>query len=202
MKSLISSTLFLFSLVTFSQSEQFAEVFVFSDIETYILNEPVRPYEVVYGKGQGINWMSMLTGGGKNESIAQKVKKFAKAVSKKAKEDGKTVDALVYTGGKEVKAVKFTDEPTKKTKLKAKINELDGIPIYVMCEPLNKFSVVTKKGGGLKWKSVITKGLINNSIEQDLMKFTNKLKEDYNNKEIDAVQYVDKISCVGIKFKE
>ncbi len=193
---------FLFTTYSFAQKNYFAEVYVVNGVEAYILNEPVRPYEIVYGKGQGVNWSSAITGGLINNSISTKVGKFIKSVVKKAEKDGKKIDAIIYTSGKNVTAIRFTDEPTKETKQKAKVHRLNGIPTYVMCEPYKDFRVVKSKKGGIKWKSAITGGLINNSIEQDLMKFAKKYKKMYNKKQIDALYYTSGKSCDGIVFEK
>jgi hypothetical protein len=193
-------TLFLITINTFSQNKNLAEVYVVNGVEAYILNEPVRPYEIVYGKGQSINWSSYLTGGLINNSISTKIGKFVKGIVKKAAKEGKLVDAIIYTSGKNVTAIKFTDEPTKETKKIAKVHRLNGIPTYVMCEPLREFRVAKSKGGGIKWKSAFTGGLLNNSIEQDLMKFAKKYKKMYSKHQIDALYYTSGKSCDGITF--
>jgi hypothetical protein len=203
MKTKINLLLLLFTLLTsnvFSQQKDFAEVYVVNGIEAYILNEPVRPYEIVYGKGQSLNWGSYLTGGLVNPSISSKVGKFIKGIVKKAQEEGKEIDAIIYTSGKNVTAIKFTDEPTDKNLRKARVHRLNGIPTYVMCEPYKKFRVTKSKGGGVKWKSAFTAGLINNSIEEDLMKFAKKYKKMYSKGQVDALYYTSGKSCDGIKF--
>ena len=128
--------------------------------------------------------------------------KFIKGVVKQAEKDGKQIDAVIYTSGKNVTAIRFTDEATPKTLRKAKVHRLNGIPTYVMCEPYKKFRVTKSKGGGLKWKSAMTGGLINNSIEEDLLKFARKYKKMYSKQQIDALYYTSGKSCDGIKFEE
>jgi len=201
-KTLIIFALLLLSLNIFSQQKYFAEVYVVNGVEAYILNEPVRPYEIVYGKGQSINWGSYLTAGLINKGISSKVGKFIKGIVKRATKDGKTIDAVIYTSGKNVTAIRFTDKPNPKTKLKAKVHRLNGIPTYVMCEPYKNFKIVESKRGGIKWKSALTAGLINNSIEQDLMKFAKKFKKLYNKHKIDALYYTSGKSCDAIIFEE
>ena len=203
MKNTIKIVVFtlLFTSLSFSQAKGYGEVDVIEGIEVYLLNEPVRSYEIVYNKGQGINLQSFITDGKVNESIYDKVKKFARAINRKSKSENKKVDALLYTGGKEVIAIKFTDKPTEKTKRKAKIKEYGGIPSYIMCEPYEDFTTVRTKNNGLKMKSYVTKGWINNSIEQDFKKFTNKFAVEYKEKIIDALFYMKGKSCDGIKFK-
>ena len=69
-----------------------------------------------------------------------------------------------------------------------------------MCEPLKEFRVVKSKRGGIKWKSAFTGGLLNNSIEQDLMKFAKKYKKMYSKHQIDALYYTSGKSCDSITF--
>ena len=118
---------FLFILNSFSQTKNYAEVYVVNGLEAYILNEPVRSYEIVYGKGQGINWSSALTGGLINNGISTKVGKFIKGIVKKAKKEGKEVDAVIYTSGKNITAIKFTDEATPENKQKARVFSMDTL---------------------------------------------------------------------------
>ena len=182
MKNTIKIVVFtlLFTSLSFSQAKGYGEVDVIEGIEVYLLNEPVRSYEIVYNKGQGINLQSFITDGKVNESIYDKVKKFARAINRKSKSENK---------------------PTEKTKRKAKIKEYGGIPSYIMCEPYEDFTTVRTKNNGLKMKSYVTKGWINNSIEQDFKKFTNKFAVEYKEKIIDALFYMKGKSCDGIKFK-
>jgi ribosomal protein L25 (general stress protein Ctc) len=192
----------LFTLNIFSQQKNLAEVYVVNGVEAYILNEPVRSYEIVYGKGGGLNFGSYLTGGLINPSVSSKVGKFIKGVVKKSEKEGKKIDAIIYTSGKNVTAIKFTDDPTPENRRKAKVHRLNGIPAYVMCDPINDFKVVATKGGGVKWKSAMTGGILNNSIEEDLSKFAKKFKKMYKKGQIDAIYYTSGKSCDGIKFKE
>ena len=49
-------------------------------IETYILCEPLRPYEVVVDAGTGLKAESLLTGGLVNKSIAGRVEQFVRNI--------------------------------------------------------------------------------------------------------------------------
>ncbi len=195
--------LLLILLSFYSQAQKnLARVYKINGIDVYILNEPLREYETVYGKGTGLNFGSYLTGGLINKSVSGKVSKFVKGVLKKAKKEGKDIDAIIYSGGKNVIAVKYTDESTKDTDGIARVQRVNGIPMYAMCEPLKDFRTVATKGGGIKWKSAVTAGVLNNSIEEDLAKFAKKFKKYYNKRKIDALLYTGGKSCDGIKFKE
>ena len=201
MKKTIVLLLMVLSFSTYAQ-KNLAKVYKINGIDVYILNEPLRSYEVVYDKGTGLNFGSYLTGGLFNKSVSGKVTKFVKGVLKKAKKENKQIDAIIYSGGKNVVAVKYTDEPTKDTDGIARVQRVNGIPMYAMCEPLKDFRTVATKGGGIKWKSAVTGGVLNNSIEEDLAKFAKKFKKYYNKGKIDALLYTGGKSCDGIKFKD
>ncbi|HRN98520.1 MAG TPA: hypothetical protein PLA69_04270, partial [Flavobacterium sp.] len=57
----------------------------------------------------------------------------------------------------------------------ARVTKMKGKPVYVMCEPVQKYTMLKSKGGGIKWKSLVTAGLANNSIEDDVEKIVEKL---------------------------
>ncbi len=201
MKRIIFLLLVGLSFSLYAQNH-LAKVYKINGIDVYILNEPLREYEVVYDKGTGLNFGSYLTGGLFNKSVSGKVTKFVKGVSKKAKNEEKQIDAIIYSGGKIVIAVKYIDQPNKETDRIAQVQRLNGIPMYAMCEPIRNFKTVETKGGGIKWKSAVTGGVINNSIEEDLAKFARKFKKLYNKEKIDALLYTGGKTCDGIKFKD
>ena len=201
MKKTIVLLLMILSFSTYAQ-KNLAKVYKINGIDVYILNEPLRAYEAVYDKGTGLNFGSYLTGGLFNKSVSGKVTKFVKGVLKKAQKEGKHIDAIIYSGGKSVIAVKYTDQPTKDTDGIARVQRINGIPIYAMCEPLRDFRTVDTKGGGIKWKSAVTGGVLNNSIEEDLAKFAKKFKKMYNKGKIDALLYTGGKTCDGIRFKD
>lgn len=199
MKKLLFIILFGFTLANYSQ-EHLARVYKLNGIEVYIMNEPLRAYEIVYDKGAGLNFTSFLTGGLINNSISTRINKFVNGVLKKAKKEGKHIDAIIYSGGKNVIAIKFTEEATPENERLARVRRIHGIPVYVMADPVDKFKIVKSKGGGIKVKSAVTGGLINNSIEEDLEKFARKFKKLYNQGKIDAIYYTSGKKCEGIKF--
>ncbi len=193
--------LFLFFWVSgIAQNKNLAVVYKVNGVDAYILNEPLRSYEIVYNSNSGLNWTSFITGGLVNNSISTKVGKFIKNVLAKAENDGEKIDAIIYSSGKNVTAVRYTDQETPENKGKARVQRLNGIPTYVMCDPLRDFRVIKSKRGGIKWKSALTAGLINNSVEEDLMKFAKKYKRKYLKQEIDALYYTGGKSCDGIIF--
>jgi hypothetical protein len=139
-------------------------------VEVYVMNEPLRKYETVVDVGTGAKAESLLTGGLINKSISGRIEQFIK----KAKKENENIDAVIYGAGKTITAVRFTDKATKNQGM-ATVTKLKGLPLFVMCEPVDDYEVLRSEGGGIKWKSALTAGIVNNSIEEDVEKICDKL---------------------------
>ena len=179
-----------------------AKVSKVNGIEVYILSEPLRNYEVVNNGGKGIQWGSFITGGLINESISTKISKYIRKLLKGYKKEGIKFDAVVYSNGKNMTAIKFTEPATKENNRIAEITKIDGIPFFVMSEPIKDYTHEKTIGGGIKWKSALTAGLVNNSIEQDLMKFAKKGRRKYKKGKINAIRYSKGKKAEGILIKD
>ena len=166
--------IFVFSINCHSQDKAYVDKV--NGVEVYILSEPVREYEVLDIKGKGIQWESFLTAGLINESISVKVSKYINKLIKEYDDQDINFDAVIYNSGKKMVAIKFTDDDIDKERI-AKVEKIDNIPFYVMSEPVENYEFIKNIKGGIKWKSALTAGLINNSIEQDLNKFTKKARK-------------------------
>lgn len=187
--------------ICFSQKD-LAKVAKVNGIEVYILNEPLRKYEVAFNKKKGIQWSSFLTGGLINSSISTKITRYIDRLQKESKETGEKFDAIVYTNGKNVTAIRFTNPDDIDKGGLATVQKIEGIPVFAMCEPVLAYDQVKKKGAGIKWKSMVTGGLWNNSIEQDLIKFAKRFRRHFRKKKIDAMIYRRQKKAYGIKFTE
>ena len=176
---------FIFSINCYSQEKAYVDKV--NGVEVYILSEPVREYEVLNIKGKGIQWESFLTGGLINESISAKVSKYIKKLMKEYKDQNIDFDAVIYNRGKKMVAINFTDENIENKRI-ANVEKIEGIPFYVMSEPTNEYEFIKNIKGGIKWKSALTVGLINNSIEQDLNKFAKKARK--KSKKIEDVSVI------------
>jgi|TARA_B110001469_G_C9533411_1_gene265105 hypothetical protein len=181
-------------------AQQKSKVQKVNGIEVYLLAEPVREYETLKSGGKGIQWGSAITGGLINESIAKKVTKYIKKLAKEYKDENIDFDAIIYTNGKQMTAIKFTDEKTDENDRIAIVQKIEGIPFFVMGEPITEYEFVKTIGGGIKWKSALTGGLINNSIEQDLIKFAKKMDKKFRKKQISAIIYERGKKANAIKF--
>jgi len=201
MKVLFTSVLFLFIQFNIvAQSKTIAKVQKVNGIEVYVMAEPLRSYDVVIGKGNSLKWSSFLTGGLLNESVSTKITSFANKIKKKAKSEGIEIDAVIYTNGKKISAIKFNDELGSNDRL-AEVQKLQGLPVFIMNEPIINYRPKTTEGPGLKWKSMLTVGLVNNSIEQDISKYSRKMTRDFRKGKVDALLYNSGKKCAGIKFE-
>jgi hypothetical protein len=179
----------------------YSRVYTVNGVDAYIMSEPVREYEIVLGKDKPLNILSVLTGGLVNNNIKTKVSALVNALMKKAEEDGVQIDAVIYTSGKAITGIKYTDQKTDENDRKAEVQKMSGIPLYIMADPYEDYKVVSDEGGGIKWKSLVTAGLINNSIEEDISKYVGKFEKKYRNGKIDAILYNGGKEAMGIKFQ-
>jgi hypothetical protein len=159
------------------------------------MSEPLRDYETVSDVGTGLKAESLLTGGIINKSISERISQFVH----KAKKENENIDAVIYSNGKRVFGIKFKTEGTMENIGIARVTKIKGFNTFVMCEPLNDYKVLETKGGGVKWKSAITGGVVNNSIEDDVRKIVDKLD---NIKEADAFIFDGSKEGSAIGFKK
>jgi hypothetical protein len=184
---------FMFAAAQKPAETNLARVKRVNGIEAYILCEPVRPYEVVVDAGTGLKAESLLTGGLVNKSIAGRVEQFVRNIMKQ----NAKVDAVVYSAGKRIVGVIFTDgEKTKDVGI-ARVSRIMGYPVFVMNEPLVDYAVLNNKSGGIKWKSLVTAGVVNNSIEEDVQEMVKKLQ----NRAADAMVFEGGKEGMTIMFK-
>jgi len=164
----------LLTLTTFAQNSDplLARVRKIDGVEAYILCEPVRDYSTIVDAGTGLKAESLLTGGIVNKSIADRVEQFIRKITK----ENARVDAVIYSAGRRIVGVQFTDKATPETKEIARVSKVGGYPVFVMNEPLTSYSVINSRGGGIKWKSLFTAGIVNNSIEDDVESMVKKLQ--------------------------
>ncbi len=193
----LTLTAVILTLTTFAQrndDDMLARVRKVNGVEAYILCEPLRDYDVLVDAGTGLKAESVLTGGLINKSISDRVEQFVRKVSK---ENGK-IDAVIYSTGKRIIGVSFKDNGTAKTKGLARVSKVGGYPVFVMNEPVSDYTVVNSKGGGIKWKSLLTAGIVNNSIEDDVEAMVKKMQS----RAADAVLFDGGKSASGIMFNK
>ncbi|MFC5408355.1 hypothetical protein ACFPMF_03485 [Larkinella bovis] len=171
-------------------------------VETYIMCEPLRPYETVFEIETGAKAASLLTGGVVNEGVSDKASQFVRRAVKDGKKENKAFDAVLISGSKTAVAIKFTGNGGSEKGL-AKVRKIDGLAVYVMNEPVKDYETVVDASGGVKAKSYFTGGIVNNSIEEDIEQFVRRVKKEAQEakKSIDAVVYSSGKRAIGVKFK-
>lgn len=176
-----------------STDKNLARVKRVNGVEAYILCEPLRPYEVVVDAGTGFKAESLLTGGLINKSISGRVEQFVRNIMKQ----NAKIDAVIYSAGKRIVGVVFTDEGNKQDEGMARVSRIMGYHVFVMNEPVIDYSVLNNRGGGIKWKSLVTAGVVNNSIEEDIQEMVKKLQ----NRAADAMLFEGGKEGMTIMFK-
>lgn len=186
----------MMATATFAQNSDqlMAHVHRIDGVEAYILCEPVRDYRTLVDAGTGLKAESLLTGGIINKSIADRVEQFIRKITKQ----NARVDAVIYSAGKRIVGIQFTDKATPETKELARVSKVDGYPVFVMNEPVVNYSVINSRGGSIKWKSVFTAGIVNNSIEDDVEQMVKKLQS----RAADAILFDGGKDASAIMFKQ
>ncbi|MEJ8801154.1 hypothetical protein [Pontibacter sp. H249] len=185
----------LFAITSYAQDRgNLAKVRKINGVEAYILCEPLREYEVIVDAGSGLKAESLLTGGVVNKTISDRVEQFIRKVTK----ENARVDAVIYSAGKRIVGVQFTDEGTPETKGFATVSKVMGYPVFVMNEPIINYNALGSKTGGIKVKSLVTGGLMNNSIEEDVQQMVKKTQ----NRAADAILFEGGRDATAIQFKD
>lgn len=174
---LLFSLILSASLITSAHAQKdenrdLARVRKVNGVEAYIFCEPLRPYQVVVDAGTGIKAESLLTGGLINKTISGRVDQFVRNVMKQ----NPKIDAVIYSTGKHIAGIVFTDQGSSTTNGIGRVSKVLGFPVFVMSEPLDNYQIVSSRSGGIKWKSMVTAGVINNSIEEDVEQMVKKVQ--------------------------
>ncbi len=200
---LLSLVVLVISQAVFAQKNR-AKVQKVNGVEVYVMNEPLREYDVVSDESDflsTIEWGSIATSGLINESASAKVGKMVKGIVKVARKKDIDFDAIIYSNGKTAAAIKFTEEATEENEGIAETGKIAGIPFYVMCEPLMDYVVTADKSGGVKWQSAGTYGLVNKTVEEDVTAFVERFKRLVRKEKVEAVIYTSGKKASGVKFK-
>ena len=68
-----------------------------------------------------------------------------------------------------------------------KVNKVNGKEAYIMCEPLGEYEVISNAKTGMKATSLLTGGLVNESISDKVAQFVKKATQSYPG--LDGVVY-------------
>lgn len=155
-----------------TQDRNLARVRKVNGVEAYVFCEPLRPYQVVVDAGTGLKAESLLTAGLINKTISGRVEQFVQNVLKQ----NPKIDGVIYSTGKHIAGIVFTDQGSTATSGIGRVTKVQGFPVFVMNEPLENYQVISSKSGGIKWKSLVTAGVVNNSIDEDVEQMVKKVQ--------------------------
>ncbi|MCE2894415.1 MAG: hypothetical protein LW721_08240 [Flammeovirgaceae bacterium] len=161
-----------------AQDSLLARVAKIQGKEVYILNQPLRQYETVATIKTSPKIISLLTRGVVNETISDKANQFVRKSARKAQKLNTSFDAIIYSGGKTVRAIRFTDVANPENSGVATVTKIWGVDSYILAEPMKSYAVQNSTYGGIKLIPFITYGIVNNSIEKDVMTFAKKTKKE------------------------
>lgn len=205
---LITTSLISATMAQADQSD-LARVKKMNGIEVYVMAEPLIDYEVAFDLGgltdlkSNIKAKSLLTGGLVTENVSDKLNQLVNRANEKASKNHHEIDAVIYSNAKTAVAVRFTTEGTPETQGISRVSKLKGKRVFVYSEPLLDYDVINeKKGKAQKGTSLVTAGLVNSSIEEDIQKLVDKLTKDATKKghRIDGIIYSSGKSGIGIKL--
>ncbi|MEM8896255.1 MAG: hypothetical protein AAGC88_16875 [Bacteroidota bacterium] len=153
--------------------------------QVYVLNQPLRQYEVVGEVKTGVKFLSLLTRGIISEDIAAKSAQFTRKAIRKYDKKAVDFDAVLYTGGRSAHVVRFTNPDDQNQNGIAVVSEVNGLTPFVLAEPM--FDYVTERNVSnlISLRSFFTYGFWNNSIEQDTKGFAKKA-----NRKVEDANYI------------
>jgi hypothetical protein len=77
--------------------------------------------------------------------------------------------------------------PQKDKKGLCKVQKVNGIEVYILCEPVTDYEVISNAKGGTKFTSLLTGGIVNESISERVAQFVKKAQQSYP--KLDGVIY-------------
>lgn len=86
----------------------------------------------------------------------------------------------------------------QKNKNPARVQRLDGVEVYILSEPLREYETVTSVTTGIKAEPILTGGLVNNSIEDDMAGYIRKLRT--SGMALEGIIYSGGKSSISFKY--
>ncbi|GAB3338488.1 hypothetical protein GCM10027299_50630 [Larkinella ripae] len=85
----------------------------------------------------------------------------------------------------------------------ARVEKIQGVQTYVMCEPLQAYETVFEVTSGAKAASLLTGGVVNEGVSAKVSQFVRRATKDAkaNDKAFDAVVISGSKTAIAIKFK-
>jgi hypothetical protein len=175
-------------------------------VELYFMSEPTRKYVKVNesdGLLGNVSVKALGSGGLSTPTIEEKAQRLVKNTVTMASKDGKQVDAVIYSGGKYLIGIKFVEAPTPQNDGIARVKKINGIDAYVFSEPLAPYEKISEgKAKKRNSSSLITAGLVNSAIDEDLTKLVKSAMDDDINTTEFGVVYTTGKTGIGIKYQQ
>ena len=202
---IFSSAFALFSFQTESK-RGLARVNKLEGVEVYFMSEPLRHYVKVNesdGLLGNVSVKALGSGGLSTPTIEEKAQRLVKNTVTMAGKDGKQIDAVIYSGGKYLIGIKFTEAPTPQNEGIGRVRKINGVDAYVFAEPLAGYEKISEgKAKKRNGSSMITAGLVNSAIDEDLTKLVSSAMDDEVKAEDFAVVYNSGKTGIGIKYQQ
>ena len=86
----------------------------------------------------------------------------------------------------------------------ARVQQINGVEVYILSEPLRQYEVITQKSDYLQPITLLTGGRKDETIEEKVTSLVSKIKRaaGKQHQTIDAVIYTDGRGAVGVKFTD
>ncbi len=188
--------------VAFGQ-DKLARVENMSDLDVFVMNQPVAQYKIVVRMKPislaNLNLKTIVTGGIIRETASDKMNQYVNQVLRQADKEDVHVDAVIYSGGKGAVGIEYISEADQGI---AKVKAIQGIDVYAFCTPLEKFDVVySKRATSGFWVANATYGIIDSSIDRDIIKLVKRIKRKDRKFATSATMYNAGKKGEGITYK-
>ena len=86
----------------------------------------------------------------------------------------------------------------------ARVGKINGVPVYILSEPLNDYQVVLTKHTGAKIGALASEGLVNEGINEKVAQYVTRISREARRKriEFDAILYTGGKRAAAIKFDQ
>lgn len=86
----------------------------------------------------------------------------------------------------------------------ARVSKVNGIPVYILSQPVNDFRVIFTKNTGAKLSSLVSEGNVNEGVNDKVAQYVTRISREAKRKNLDfdAIMYVRGKKAAAIKFDQ